>query len=273
MIGWLEQEDAAFGGKKLAVPIAAAGGLGEGIEPAFGAVDDGKTDIDAGLDELGGDENDGAAGLAQCFRFLEDRDHVGRAHPRGEMEGGGMGLKPFEESLGGFGGVEDEEATAGSVVKKVGDQLIVIERSQVSANNAFERLKKLVLVPDDLGDFCRRDADGKVFAAVERGLGGGAEDRRRAEVVNETAQTAENRVEQRCRQGLDFVEDDHAAGRAVELPTGAGAICEERFEKADVGGDDQRRVPVFGRQAVGFRFLGGVELGVMLEDDVAAEFF
>lgn len=58
----------------------------------------------------------------------------------------------------------------------------------------------------------------------------------------------------------------------MELAAGAGAVGEEGLKESDVGGDDERGVPVFGGKTVGLGFPGGVELRVMFENDVASEF-
>ena len=76
-------EDAASLGQKFAVTVAAASGLGKGVETAFGPVDDGKADIDTGLDELGGNEDDGAAYFSQSLRLGEDEHDMPRAHAGG----------------------------------------------------------------------------------------------------------------------------------------------------------------------------------------------
>jgi len=90
MIGGLEEEDAAFGGGavvilEFAVAIAATGGLGEGVESAFGAVNDGEANIDTGFDELRGDDRNGAAFFSEPFGFGEDAHDVTRAHAGGEV--------------------------------------------------------------------------------------------------------------------------------------------------------------------------------------------
>lgn len=46
---------------KFAVAVASPGGLGEGIQSAFRAIHDGKTDIHTGFDELRGDKHYGVA--------------------------------------------------------------------------------------------------------------------------------------------------------------------------------------------------------------------
>ena len=90
--------------------------------------------------------------------------------------------------------------------------------------------------------------------------------------MDEAAQAPNDRVEQRGGERLDFVEDHDAAGGAVELAAGVGAVGEERFEEADVGSDDEGGVPVFEGEAVVLGFVLWVEFGVVFQDDVAANF-
>lgn len=147
--------------------------------------------------------------------------------------------------MGGFRGVEDEEAAGGGVFKNVGDEGFVIEQVKVFAVDAFEDPEKRGLVLNDRGDFARRDAERKIFALFERGLGRGAEDGGDLEIVDEAAQSAKDRVEQLAGQRLHLIENDYAAGDAMELAAGAGSVRVEGFEKLDVGRDDERGVPIF----------------------------
>ncbi|OYU99105.1 MAG: hypothetical protein CFE26_26360 [Verrucomicrobiales bacterium VVV1] len=59
----------------------------------------------------------------------------------------------------------------------------------------------------------------------------------------------------------------------MELTTSAGTVGEQGFEEADVGGDNNGGVPVFGGEAVVFSLVLRIELGVVFENDVAPEFF
>ena len=63
--------------------------------------------------------------------------------------------------------------------------------------------------------------------------------------MHKAGQSAQDGGKQGTWEGLDFIEDDDAAGGPVELPASAGAVCVKGFEKADVGGDDDGRIPVF----------------------------
>ena len=86
----LEDEDlprrGSLLGGEFSFAVAAAGGLGDGVESSEGAEDDGEIDINAGFDELGGDEANRAICLEAGFDFLEARGAVLRAHEGGEVE-------------------------------------------------------------------------------------------------------------------------------------------------------------------------------------------
>jgi hypothetical protein len=254
------------------VAVTAAGGLCKGVESAFGAIDDGKADIDTGFDQLGGDENDRLALFAKPFGPGKDEHDVPRAHAGREVEGVGVGTELLVERLGGLGGIDDEETAVAPVLEDVRDELFVGERAQVFASDSFEGFEEGVSLTDDLGDFGGRDTDLKLLTPFECRLGGGAEDGGGVEVVDEAAEGTEDGVEQVGRESLDFVEDDDASCDAVELSAGAGAMGEEGFEEPDVGGDDERGVPVFGAEAIRFGFAGGVEFRVVFEDNIAPEF-
>jgi len=133
-------------------------------------------------------------------------------------------------------------------------------------------LEEGCLVPDDGGDFIGRDADVEVVPSFEGGLGGGAEDGGGVEVEDEATQGSENGMEERGGKGLNFVEDEDAAGDPVELAAGASAVGEKGFKKLDVGGDNEGSIPIFGGEAVVLGFFGGIEFGVVFEDNISTEF-
>ncbi len=142
MVRGLEEEDAAFGAGAIgvfefAIAVTATGGLGEGVETALGAVNEGKADIDAGLNELGGDENEWLTGFSEFFRVLQDGDHVGGAHAGREVQNIGFPAECLVEGLSGFGGIEDEEAAGGSVLEDVDDESLIVERTEILAGDAF----------------------------------------------------------------------------------------------------------------------------------------
>lgn len=264
VVGGLEEIDLTFGFLEFAVTVAASCGLSEGVETTLGAIDDGKADIDPGFDELGGHEDDCFSLFPQALGLGKDEHDVARAHPGGEMEGVGVRAELFVEGLRGLGGVENEEAAFGRMVAKVVDEGLVIKGTEVVTLDAFEGLEESGLVLDDGGDFLRGNADFEVVACFEGWLGCGAENGGGVEVVDEAAEGAKDGMQEGGRKGLDFIENDDAAGDAMEFAAAAGAVGVERFEELNVGGDDEGRVPVLCGQAVFGGFLVRLEFGVVL---------
>ena len=148
--------------------------MGERVEAALCAIDDGKTDIDSGFYELGGDEDDGMSFFPQAFGFGEDGHDVARAHAGGEVERGGVRGKFLVEGLGCLGGVEDEETAGGGVVLDVLDKVFIVQGTEVMAGDALKCVREISGVGYDFGDFCGWNTDVELFAAVECGLGSGA---------------------------------------------------------------------------------------------------
>ena len=142
MFGGLEKKNPPFCGQEFTVAVAAACGLGEGVEAAFGAIDDGKADIDSCFDELGGDEDDGLPIFAKLLGLIQHGDDVCRAHPRGKVEGVGSPAEFFEKGLCGFGGVEDEETASLGMIEDMGNEIVVASGTDVFAGDAFEGLEK-----------------------------------------------------------------------------------------------------------------------------------
>ena len=93
-------------------------------------------------------------------------------------------------------------------------------------------------------------------------LGRGAEDGRRPIVPHQLADRMNTREEVARRQRLRLVEDDDALREVMELAAAGGAVPVERFKKLDGGRDDDRRVPVLGREELPpeqpFRFRVGL---------------
>src|SRR5208337_2092447 len=91
-------------------------------------------------------------------------------------------------------------------------------------------------------------------------------------VVDELPEGGQGRREQRNRQGLGLVEDDHALRQTVQLSAPGSPAREERLEELNVGRDDERRVKVLCREpcAAGLaRRVVRLETAVVLEKFVA----
>ena len=90
-------------------------------------------------------------------------------------------------------------------------------------------------------------AEGVEARRGQRRLGGGGEHQADPVTVDQLAQCVQHRTELGGRQQLGFVEDDDALGNVMQLAAARGACGVERLEELDVGGDDDRRLPVLGR--------------------------
>ena len=113
----------------------------------------------------------------------------------------------------------------------------------------------------------------KSLAVTERGLCGGAQQQGDTVVHDQHIQRIEDGLQKLRRQQLGLVEHDHAVCNVVQLAAARRAGGEERLEQLDIGGDDERRFPVFARKPAQRRFvaIGGVGLTVVLDDMVGAE--
>ena len=94
------------------------------------------------------------------------------------------------------------------------------------------------------------EADGKILRVMMDGwLGGGAENGGGVVVCGEFAQDAEAGMEEIDGERLCLVENDDGVGNAMELAAAGSFRGVEGFVKLDGGGDDDRRVPVFGSES------------------------
>src|SRR5206468_4029945 len=86
--------------------------------------------------------------------------------------------------------------------------------------------------------------------SLEGWLCGCREHDTRAVVGAELSEAVEDRSQEMGRQGLGLVEDDDALSESVQLPRGAGGLFKETLKELDGRCDDDRRIPVFGREAL-----------------------
>ncbi len=89
----------------------------------------------------------------------------------------------------------------------------------------------------------------KEVGGAQGGLGGSAQHDGDAVVGNEEPEGVENRWQELGWKLLGFVQHDDTANQIVELAAAGGSGREQGFEELDVGGDDQRCVPVFTGEA------------------------
>lgn len=272
---FFEEVDLAAGGgavwgEEFAFAVAAAGGLGEGVEAGEGAEDGGEVEVDTGFDEGGGDDIGGGVGLEAFADLGDDVAAVGGAHPGAEVEGvaGLEGVEGGVEVAGVLAGVDDAEGALflGDAVGEIGP----LHAAEEVVVDAAECGVEAVDVGGELGG--AGEAEGG-----EVGLGGGAEDDGAAVVGDEAAEELGAGGEELFGEFLGFVEDDDAVDDVVEFAAAGGLCGKEGFEELDVGGDDNGdSVPVLGEltERVGdFVFVfAPFGLGVVLEDVVCAEY-
>ena len=169
---------------QASVPIAASGGLGDGIESGHGAIHDGEIDIDAGFNELGGDDTDCFSLIEALFDFVEDAAAVFGAHQGGEVE---MGIGTAEEGIERlcvFAGVHDaQHLRQGEEFRRQG---CVIEMGSVVNLDPFEFFVEFSGIGNDLAHGF--ESDGEIVLFVDGGRCGGAEDDGAMVVGNEFTQ-------------------------------------------------------------------------------------
>ena len=207
-LGLFEEVDLAVGGGAVGVcefafAVAAAGGLGEGVEAGEGAEDGGEVEVDAGFDEGGGDDIGGGVGLEAFADLGDDVAAVGGAHPGAEVEGvaGLEGVEGGVEVAGVLAGVDDAEGALflGDAVGEIGP----LHAAEEVVVDAAECGVEAVDVGSELGG--TRETKGR-----EVGLGGGAEDDGAAVVGDEAAEELGAGGEELFGEFLGFVEDDDA---------------------------------------------------------------
>ena len=238
------------------------------FEPSDRAVNDGEVEVDAGFDELRGDDTDGAARLVQG---RPDRgEHLGsvrRAHQRREVKRafGHQGVKVAS----GVASIDDAQS-ARFIREKVG-QLVPRDRAfqpvQPFHPDAAKTLAQRLRIGRQLARLGLQALEPLSFAECR--LGCGREKHRRAVAGHQLVKREQDRAEMARREKLGLVEHDDRAGEVVELAATRRLRGEERFEELHRRRDDNRRFPVLGGEAgrVGI-FVWG-EVTMVLDDNLA----
>ena len=279
--GWHKDDNLAHS-RQCAFPVATPCGLGDGIQPGQCAVHHRKIQIDTRFDELGADHPQRRCVVAVSARgeagldVVDDILAVGAAHQRREVQRAlGHASVKF---AGAAAGVDDGEHAV-VVGKFVGQGRPFGGHGEIGrkANvDAFEGCVEGVRVVHEFGGIVETAQAHRwveVVGGGQCGLGGGAQHDGNAVVADQEAQDIEDGLQEFGRQLLGFVEDQHAADESVQLAAAGGAGGEEGFEELHVGGDDERRVPVFAGEARGAGFVGGIAFGlaVVFDDAFAAQ--
>ena len=262
--------------------VAAASGLGDGVEPRQRAVHHGKVNVHARLHQLGADHAQGAQiapgafGLQALFDFGNDILAVCAAHQRRQVQCA-LGHQALQLTRG-FAGVDDgQHAILGAELRgHIGPGR---RRCPVGWQFHLHALQRLVQSIGIVDDFAHVGEAAQVFAgieirgAVQRGLGGGTQQHRHAVVRHQQIEHIQNGLQKGRRQLLRLVQHDDAARQVVQLSAARGFGCKQRLEQLHVGGNDQRRIPVFAGQtaARSFVLLGGVKLAVVFDQHLITQ--
>ena len=91
-------------------------------------------------------------------------------------------------------------------------------------------------------------ADLKILAPAERGLGGAGQDNGAAINLHQFPQRPQGGLEQFNGQGLRLIQHNHAIGDTVQLAAATGLAGKQGFKQLHIGGHDERRIPVLTAQ-------------------------
>ena len=262
--------------------VAAACGLRNGVEPGQSAVDHGKVNVHARLHQLRADHAQWAvvAPLALVFQslldLLNDIFAVRAAH-QGRQVQCAFGHQALQFACGLARVDNGQHAVFGTELRgNVGPGGVGVPVGRQFDVDAFQRIEQGIGVVDDVAHIFQ---PAQVFAGVEirgaaqRRLGGSAQHHSHAVVLYQQVEHVQDGLQKSGWQLLRFVQYHDAAHQVVQLAAERGFGGKQRFKQLHVGGDHQRRVPVFAGQSAAHGFvLGcGVGLAVVFNQHLVAQ--
>ncbi len=263
---------------KPSLAVAAAGRLGDLVEPGLGAIDHREVHIDPGLDQRRADDDAAprrprVEPLADLLKALAA---VPRAHQRREVVTALPAIEPLVELAGMHAGVDDAERLL--MVTQACGERPVVEFAQPLDADALERSIKSLRLGRDLAHVAKAALEARrLIVSLDEGwLGRRAQHDARAVVAGEFVERRDARPEQRQRQRLRLVQDHHASRDVVQLAAAGRPVGEQPLEELHGGGDDHGGVPVLHREAqlvlrLGRRLRVVDEGAVVLEHGLVAE--
>lgn len=102
-------------------------------------------------------------------------------------------------------------------------------------------------------------------------MSGGAKEDGTAVGADEFAEGFDAGAEKIGREHLGFIENNDAARDVMEFATGGGTRGEKGLEELNVGGDDERGVPIFGGEVGPGVFPLRIDVTMMLEHGASAK--
>ena len=254
---------------QTALAIAAAGGLRNRIQSRKSTVDHRKVDIDTGLDQLSAHETNRpqVGSFALCgeapLDLVENGLAMGAAHQRGKVKSAG---RQQRVQVARIAPAVDHDERGVLLRDFAGQGRPRRRRRKIGGSahlHALQLREQRIGVGDDLDNAVQAaEVRGRVEVARggQRGLGGSTQHDGRAVVPGEQMQGVEDRLHERGRQLLRFVQHDHAVDEVVQLAAARGARGKQRLEQLHIGGDDERRIPVFAGEPAGCGFVLRVRL-------------
>ena len=253
-------------------PVASPCGLGDGIQPGFGAQHGGEVHVHTRFDQRGGHQPTRTTGAQLCAHLRQHLTPMFGAHQRGEMTGPGTVGDALEQRTRVAAVVDDAQHLV--AVAQLRCKRIIVERTEVARGDPLQLAVQRRRIGRQLAH--ARQPGGKTVGRMQCGLGGGAQHDAGAIVQGQFVQRHHAGLQQMQRQGLGFVQNHHAAGDVVQFPAARGAVRKQTLEKLHGRGDYDRRIPVFHGDAQFFLGLGVAravvdEGAVMLQDGGVAE--
>ena len=190
----------------------------------------------------------------RLFHLRDDHFPVGLTHGGGEMEADDALLPQlFIQESGLLFGVAHHQQ-AGGVLQYAADKsrdLLQPPCPRVHDASPPEGGPESRVIGDQLFQGALHGVD----RLLQTGLGSGAEYDGGAADVGEKVH---GQIEQRQhpgRYGLNFVDDQDAAAQGLEAADTGGPAVKEGVQQLDQGGDNDRRIPVFGHQFLGVQLV------------------
>ena len=261
-----EKGDDALRDGALALPVAPAGGLEDGVQARLFPEHGGKVHIHPGLNQGGGDHPAGEPLPEPAADLLQLGAPVGGIHEGREVKVPLAG-EPRKDLLGALAAVDNAEHLL--VLLELSGQCIPVQPARLAEAHPAEGFRGTQLRRTEL--HCRTAGQKLRKERPQCGLGGGTEDGGCAIMLNQLGDGVDAWPQAGKGEQLGLVEEDDASSQIVELAALGGAVGIEGFKELHRRGHHHGHVPVLrglGQadrfwSGLGVDFIGGV--GVVLQ--------
>ena len=236
----LERSNDAFFRVASALPVAAPGGLEQGIQPGGFTVSKRKIDIDACFDQRGGDDPAGKPRLEPLADFVQLSAAVSGTEKGGQAVAA-FGGELCKQILGGLAPVDHTEHLFGR--RKLCAEGLSGEGAQILPGHAAKDFIEVSRVGAEF--FCGQ-AGGKLLKQRRQGgLRCGAENGGGVVVLDQLCDGGNAGLQVIGRERLCFIKKNDAVGNVVQFAAPAAAVGVEGFEELHSGRHHDGSVPVF----------------------------